>query len=85
MSHNFEMLLLGSSRPDWTVVRRFERFCRFLADNKDINPTVCFADGGFLEERADLSLPQTSAVANAWRFLEQGYRRTLETAVKLTG
>ena len=85
MSHNFEMLLLGSSRPDWTVVRRFERLCKHLAVNREIYPTACFSDGGFSEERAELPLPETSAAANAWRFLEQGYRRALEATVQFTG
>lgn len=84
MSHNFEMLLLGSSRPDWTVVRRFERLCRYLADNREIYPTTCFANGDFSEERSDLPLPKTSATANAVRFLEQGYRRALEATVRYT-
>lgn len=85
MSHNFEMLLLDSSRPDWIVVRRFEKLCRHLADHRDCYVTVNFADGGFVEEPVDLPVPGTSAAANAQRFLEQGYRRLLEHTVKLTG
>jgi hypothetical protein len=33
VSHNFEMLQPGSSRPDAIVVGRFERLCRWLADH----------------------------------------------------
>lgn len=31
VSHNFEMLKPDTSEPDWTVVRRFEALCAFLA------------------------------------------------------
>ncbi|MBK9685528.1 MAG: hypothetical protein IPO59_20395 [Betaproteobacteria bacterium] len=36
VSHNFDMLRSGSTAPDWTVVRRFEALCRFLAERKDL-------------------------------------------------
>jgi hypothetical protein len=85
LSHNFEMLLSGSSRPDWIVVRRFESLCRYLAENRSAYPTVCFADVGFSEERPELPLPETSTAANIRRFLEQGYRRALEATVQFTG
>lgn len=35
VSHNFEMLKPGTSDPDWTVVRRFEALCAFLAAHPD--------------------------------------------------
>ncbi|MGA8148483.1 MAG: polysaccharide deacetylase [Gallionellaceae bacterium] len=85
ISHNFEMLLRSSHRPDWIVVRRFEKLCRHLADNRDIFPTVWFSGGSFVEESPDFRLPMTSAGANMQRFLEQGYRRVLESCVPLTG
>ena len=85
ISHNFEMLLRSSRRPDWIVVRRFEKLCRHLADNQDIYPTVWFSDGGFVEESPDIRLPVTSASANVRRFFEQGYRRVLEATAHLTG
>lgn len=83
MSHNFEMLLRSSRRPDWIVVRRFERLCRHLADNRDIYPTVCFSDGSFAEEPPGIRLSATSAGANVRRFFEQGYRRVLEAAAQI--
>jgi peptidoglycan/xylan/chitin deacetylase (PgdA/CDA1 family) len=48
VSHSFEMLRRRRKRPespmpDWLVVRRFERLCRFLADHRDRFETVGFA------------------------------------------
>ena len=34
VSHNFEMLKPDSSTPSWTVVRRFEELCAYLAREK---------------------------------------------------
>lgn len=82
MSHNFEMLLRSSRRPDWIVVRRFEKLCHHLACNRDIYPTTWFGDGSFAEEPTGIRLPVTSASANVRRFFEQGYRRVLETTAR---
>jgi hypothetical protein len=40
VSHNFEMLKPGTSEPDWTVVRRFEALCAFLAERSDLFTVV---------------------------------------------
>lgn len=85
MSHNFEMLLRSSNRPDWIVVKRFERLCRHLADNSKIYPTIWFRDGGFAEELPGIKVPMTSASTNIQRLVEQGYRRILEATASLTG
>ena len=34
LSHNFELLNAARNRPDPIMVKRFARFCRFMADNK---------------------------------------------------
>lgn len=82
LSHNFEMLLRDSSRPDWVVVQRFERLCRHLAEHRDVYHTTCFADDGFRAEASSLRLPVASKAATAQRLVEQGYRRVLETAAR---
>lgn len=40
VSHNFEMLKPDSSAPSWTVVRRFEELCAFLAQEKVALPVT---------------------------------------------
>jgi hypothetical protein len=82
-SHNCEMLLPGSSQPDWTVVRRFEKLCQHLHDHRDNYPTLNFATGLFAEEAAGLALPTTSATTCLVRNIEQGYRRVQETLYHL--
>lgn len=35
LSHNFELLNAARNRPDPIMIRRFARFCRFMADHRD--------------------------------------------------
>lgn len=74
VSHNFEMLMPSSSAPDWTVVRRFEALCRFLAEHPDL-----FQVGPFSQLQATSSgvAEQRPAVApwlTANRYCEQAMR-----------
>ena len=43
VSHNFEMLKPGSCEPSWTVVRRFEQLCAYLADHTQDLPVTGYA------------------------------------------
>jgi hypothetical protein len=43
VSHNFEMLKPRTSLPSWTVVRRFEKLCAFLADHTQDFPVTGYA------------------------------------------
>lgn len=78
LSHNFEMLLPGSHRPDWTVVRRFERLCRFLHEHCDIYPTRNFSTASFVDDPVGRPLPNASLGSLLMRNVEQGYRRVME-------
>ena len=40
VSHNFEMLKPDSSAPSWTVVRRFEQLCAYLAQETNQLPVT---------------------------------------------
>jgi hypothetical protein len=85
LSHNFELLLRGTDRPEWTVISRFKKLCRFLAENNARFPTINFSGQQFLEEADDLPLPETRAEANFARFYEQGYIKLLENLARITG
>ena len=72
LSHSAELLDATRTRPDPVVVRRFEKFCRLLADRRDEVATA-----GFLEERRDAPVTphpepfQSSPWRTGLRVLEQ--------------
>lgn len=74
VSHNFEMLRPGSSTPDWTVVRRFERLCAYLAAERGR-----YEVGGFAHRPPRSAphpeLPRLPAHATLARLGEQLRRR----------
>ncbi|MFM9916860.1 MAG: hypothetical protein ACKVOX_13695, partial [Rhizobacter sp.] len=75
VSHNFEMLRPGSSSPDWTVVRRFERLCAMLADRRDL-----FQVGPFpVDQTHVVPVPCPRVTVTSWatllRHVEQARRR----------
>jgi hypothetical protein len=84
VSHSFELLKRrrqnpGRPRPDRIVVRRFERLCRFLAENRDKFRTTGFA-GVAADDvpahpaaRVLRSAPQKAL----WRYAEQLARRVV--------
>lgn len=76
VSHNFELLKSSSSRPDRIVVRRFERFCSFLAERRITMPTVGFGSGLRATSGGTSSgLPTAGALATARRHAAQFIRR----------
>lgn len=79
VSHNFEMLRAGSTRPDWVVVKRFERLCAFLAQHPQ-----WFQVGGFggatvpVQHDAPAqtqTIPRAGLLATLQRHAEQLRRR----------
>lgn len=78
LSHNFEMMKQGRSEPDGVVVRRFEKLCRHLADNRDQYQVGTFGD---LKEirlsDTEQSLPSAGLMSTMQRHGEQAWRRVL--------
>lgn len=76
LSHGNELMVRsGRNRPDPTVVRRFKHLCNFLAEHREILPTVGF--NGLPPQAAPCKrpLPQVGKLATAKRFVEQAYRQ----------
>lgn len=73
VSHNFEMLKEDLSAPDWTVVRRFERLCRYLGEQRGRFVTTGFAN---IRPTAAPAPPLRVPQWTTWkRLAEQGLRR----------
>jgi len=78
LSHNFEMLRVGSSQPDWIVVRRFENLCRFLSNNRgQFNVTGWDPPLALSACPPTAKLPKTSRLPTLLRLGEQAARRII--------
>ena len=75
LSHNFELMLPDRKQPDSFVVRRFEKVCQFLAENRSTLPTTDFGGLPPIPEPSGLDMPSASKSATITRFVEQGLRR----------
>jgi hypothetical protein len=75
VSHNFEMLRPQGTEPDTIVVRRFERLCAFLGENRKLLPTGKFERRKPVAADHPVMLPQTGPVSTIVRHAEQAWRR----------
>lgn len=82
VSHGFEFLKDRKQterppRPDWTVIRRFERLCRFLALNRNRFETVGFTGLNLsaLGSNGSVGPIRLPAWLAAARMLEQAFER----------
>ncbi len=75
LSHNFEMLVPGTSKPDSIVVKRFESLCDFLDRHRQDYSAVGFGDVSLVDEPAGLIIPESSVSARLRRHAEQAWRR----------
>jgi hypothetical protein len=76
LSHNFELLKVGSSMPDWIVLSRFKHLCRYLAQHAKELPTCGFSSAAPLGVRTrHLPLPRVSLATTLRRHSEQVLRR----------
>jgi hypothetical protein len=75
VSHNFEMLVPGSSNPDAIVVRRFKALCRFLSENRDEFRTVIFSELSAFTGEKEPSMLTSSLWRTGFRTIEQVRRR----------
>ncbi len=76
LSHNFEMLKPNTVQPDWIVVRRFEKLCKFLGENRETFPVVSYGQQHSNRE-AIKELPRVSTTATLSRYIEQISRRLI--------
>jgi peptidoglycan/xylan/chitin deacetylase (PgdA/CDA1 family) len=82
VSHSFELLRDRHKppyrgRPDWIVIRRFERLCEFLAEHRDKFRTCGFEDVGEYHANGAPMLLRSGVHRTAWRMAEQLARRVL--------
>jgi hypothetical protein len=73
--HNFELLNSSRTGEDAIVVRRFERLCRFLADNRASFRTVGFRDVADPVSSGSGPELRVGRAATARRYIEQATRR----------
>lgn len=76
LSHNFEMMKQGRSEPDGVVVKRFEKLCKYLADNREHYRVGTFGDLAEIRlSEAEKPLPSAGLMATLQRHGEQAWRR----------
>lgn len=76
LSHNFEMLRAGSSKPDRIVANRFEELCRYLGEYRSTLPTQNFhAPLHWTEQAHGQVLAHCRRTATLRRLIEQALRR----------
>jgi hypothetical protein len=75
LSHNFELLNAARNSPDPIMIKRFARFCRFMADHKD---SFCMRGFHDLTPAAVVTQPKLLS-SPLWktgqRFVQQAMRR----------
>jgi hypothetical protein len=76
VSHNFELLVPGTTNPDPIVVRRFKALCRFLAENRGDFRVVTFPDLSETDHE-DAPPPLTSSLWRTGLRLTEQVRRRL--------
>lgn len=76
--HSFELMhrttdIRRPNHPCHVLVRRFERLCRFLADNREEFPTVWFSDlpTDRMPAGYHKPAPRISSYQTIWRYAEQ--------------
>ena len=72
VSHNFEMLRPGSATPAWIVVRRFERLCAYLSENRTALPVSGYATSAASSPPArPANRPSATIGSTMYRHVEQ--------------
>lgn len=77
VSHGFELLNRLKDRPDTIAVKRFERLCAFLAENRERFQTVGFEDIPPISASASdlVDVLKSSSIRTLFRYFEQAARR----------
>lgn len=77
LSHNVEMLKIGTSHPDWIVVKRFENLCKFLRLNVENFPTVGINEVSVENPIFSLEIPKVNKIPTYLRLSEQAFRKLI--------
>ena len=85
VSHSFELLNQAKNRPNPVVIKRFEKLCQLLADNKDKYQTPGFSGldadslitNKALKNGKAMTQLQSNFARTAWRYGEQAMGRLL--------
>ncbi|HEX8125677.1 MAG TPA: polysaccharide deacetylase [Allosphingosinicella sp.] len=73
VGHSFELATRGGERPNRTLVRRFERLCGFLAENRERMPTAFFSDLADLPLDSEAEPLRSGAVRTVSRIAQQAW------------
>lgn len=79
LSHNFEMMRVGSARPDPVVVRRFEAMCKLLAEYPNLRRPKGDLFEGIGPVTAPTDVPRLGVRSAMIRYSRQVLRRALPT------
>ena len=77
LSHSAELLKPTVNKYDRIAVRRFEKFCRFLADNKNLFRTCSFEDMRLESAQKDIMPLQIGQLPTIQRYYEQSLRHVI--------
>ncbi len=77
LSHSFELLKPGFTQPDFTAINRFEKFCAYLSNNKNIFRTAVFNENKLSHSDQNVSAISVGAIPTAKRYFEQLKRKVV--------
>ncbi len=75
LSHSFELMNLAQAKPDKVIIKRFEKFCAYLNENRDIFPTRFFNQTDMMPNAVVDQPIKSNFTPTAVRYYEQMLRR----------
>ena len=74
LTHNFELLNRNRTRPDYVVINRLKKLCKFLDQNGDSFKVCGFDEKLEAKKMEQKNIPTSSRWKTARRMIEQAYR-----------
>ena len=74
LTHNFELLNRNRTRPDYVVINRLKKLCKFLDQNRDSFKVCGFDEKLEVKKMEQKNIPTSSRWKTAGRMIEQAYR-----------
>ena len=74
LTHNFELLNRNRSQPDYVVINRLKKLCKFLDQNRDSFKVCGFDEKLEVKKMEQKNIPTSSRWKTAGRMIEQAYR-----------